>query len=123
MMRKLFIAGTLLFWLAVAGFWGAGFWFTAAVTESNRALQASQSYSLTQLTAHNQADDCWMAIDGSVYDFTPYLPKHPAPPALMLDWCGKESTQAFHSKTRGRPHSSYAVQLLSQYRIGELREE
>lgn len=123
MMRNLFIASTLLFWLAVAGFWGAGFWFTVPVEENNRPLGAPQYYSLAVVAAHNQADDCWMAIDGSVYDFTSYLPKHPAPPTLMLDWCGKEASQAFRTKTRGRAHSAYAVKLLPQYRIGELREE
>lgn len=123
MMRKLFIVSTLVFWLAVVGFWVSGLRFTAPLTESNRVLPPSQNYSLVLVAEHNQADDCWMVIDGSVYDFTLYLPKHPAPPALMLYWCGKEATQAFRTKTRGRSHSPYATQLLPQYRIGELREE
>lgn len=122
-MRKLFIAGTLMFWLAVVGFWAVGFWFTEPAAESSGVSVNQPRYTLTELAAHNQADDCWMVINGSVYDFTQYLPQHPAPPGMMLDWCGKEATQAFNTKTIGRPHSPYAVQLLSQYRIGELSEE
>lgn len=122
-MRNLFITSTLIFWLAVVGFWAAGFWFTAPVAESNGVSVDQPPYTLTELAVHNHADDCWMVIDGSVYDFTQYLPQHPAPPAMMLDWCGKEATQAFNTKTKGRPHSPYAAQLLSQYRIGELSEE
>lgn len=122
-MRNLFIVSTLLFWFAVAGFCAGGLWFDAPVAESSQQAQTSAHYSLVELAEHNQADDCWMAIDGVVYDFTDYLPQHPAPQAVMLAWCGKEATQAFHTKTKGRPHSPYAAQLLPQYRIGELREK
>lgn len=123
MMCKLFITSTLVFWLAVGGFWAAAVWFATPEAESTRVSAAEPYYSLAELAAHDRADDCWMAIDGGVYDFTQYLPTHPAPPSLMLAWCGKEATQAFHTKTKGRPHSPYAEQLLPQYRIGELREK
>ena len=122
MMRKLFIASTLVFWLAVSGFWAASLWLPEPLAASAR-VTAEPRYSLAELIPHSQANDCWMAIDGVVYDFTHYLPQHPAPPELMMAWCGKEATQAFRTKTKGRPHSSYALQLLPQYRIGELRVE
>jgi cytochrome b involved in lipid metabolism len=122
-MRKLFIASTLVFWFAVAGFWAAGLWLPEPSAQSAPMTAADSHYTLAELAVHNQVDDCWMAIDGSVYDFTRYLSQHPAPPALMLAWCGKEATQAFNTKTKGRPHSPYAAQLLPQYCIGELGEE
>ncbi len=123
MIRKLFIASTLLFWFAVAGFWASSLWFAAPVAEGIPETTADLPYTLTELATHNHADDCWMAINGLVYDFTTYLPKHPAPPELMLAWCGKDATQAFRTKTKGRPHSPFAVQLLTQYRIGKLHEQ
>jgi len=115
MMRKLFIASTFLFWLAVLGF---------ALTPVDLPPQAAaeRRYTLQEVALHHQPDDCWMAIGGIVYDFSAYLPEHPSDPKIILPWCGKEATQAFLTKTKGRAHSSYASQLLAQYRIGTLRE-
>jgi len=123
MMRKLFIISTLVFWLAVFGFWAVNIWLPKPQAGGSEVTAAGKRYTLAVLAGHHRADDCWMAIDGVVYDFSAYLPQHPADPALMLTWCGKEATQAFHTKTKGRPHSNYASQLLPQYRVGLLREE
>lgn len=117
-MRRLFFASTVLFWFAVAGFWVAARWWPdrgAAV-----ATTAERHYVLADVARHAGADDCWMAIDGQVYDLTAYLPQHPAPPAVLLAWCGREATQAYRTKGRGRPHSAYADGLLPAYRIGTL---
>ena len=126
MMIRLFIFATLLFWLIVSAFWLSSIWHTDRRTEAldNKPgiTAATQPYSLAILASHKQADDCWMAIDGVVYNFTDYLPQHPAATDVMLNWCGREATQAFHSKNRGRPHSAYAIQLLAQYRAGVLEK-
>ncbi len=122
-MRKLFIASTLIFWLAVAGFWASRLWFAAPVAEGIQETTPDAHYTPAELAAHNHEDDCWMVIDGLVYDFTTYLPQHPTPPEMLLVWCGKEATQAFRTKTKGRPHSPYAMRLLPQYHIGELHEQ
>ena len=113
MMRKLFIASTLLFWLAMAYFWLAG-------RNAPEPPPTDPIYTLAEVAKHNTPEDCWMTIDGQVYDLGTYLPRHPAPPAIMLPWCGKEASQAYRTKTIGRPHSSYADQLLATYRIGAL---
>ena len=34
--------------------------------------------SLEELQMHATQDDCWVAIDGKVYDFTDFLEDHPA---------------------------------------------
>lgn len=61
-----------------------------------------------------------MAIDGSIYDLTPYLPDHPSKPSIILPWCGKDASEAYRTKTKGRSHSPEADQLLVNYRIGAL---
>jgi cytochrome b involved in lipid metabolism len=119
MMRKLFIVSTLLFWLAVGGFWAASAWLPEPAAE---AVAADKSYGLTEVARHAAAKDCWMAIAGEVYDLSAYLPQHPADPAVILPWCGKDATDAYRTKTKGRPHSPYADQLLPKYRIGRLGE-
>jgi cytochrome b involved in lipid metabolism len=119
-MRRLFVSSTFLFWLAVCAFWVASVVLPPA--PDTRAVAADRSYTLAEVGRHVTKDDCWMAIEGQVYDLTGYVPQHPSDPAVFLPWCGKEATQAYRTKTKGRPHSPYADQLLPQYRIGVLSE-
>lgn len=122
-MRRLFWISTSLFWLAVAGFWVAPLWLPEDMSSREAGAQAAERrYTLAELAGHARPEDCWMAIGGVVYDFTAYLPQHPADPALLRAWCGKEASQAYQTKTRGRPHSPYADSLLPKYRIGRLAE-
>jgi len=122
-MRKLFIISTVIFWLAVAGFWLADFCITTIpVTAVSPVVEpAVKGYLLAEVAGHARQNDCWMAIEGSVYDITTYLPDHPSEPELILPWCGKEATQAWRTKNKGRTHTSRANQLLEKYRIGALR--
>lgn len=124
-MRRLFIISTAIFWLAVVGFWLTGQRQPAPpVAAIAPAVAPSlREYSLPEVAAHNRESNCWMAIEGQVYDVTGYLPKHPSPPQIVLPWCGKDATQAWRSKTIGRPHSSRAGHLLNQCLIGNLREK
>lgn len=74
-----------------------------------------------ELARHDSESSCWKAIDGKVYDVTDYIPEHPTHPSVMLDWCGKDSTEAWHSKGYGRAHSRRAEQMLEDYLIGRLQ--
>lgn len=89
-------------------------------TPAAAAPPAEKAFPLAEVARHDNRADCWMAIDGKVYDLTAYLPTHPAGPAVMLRHCGTEASQAFATKDAGRPHSPLAVKLLDTYRIGEL---
>jgi cytochrome b involved in lipid metabolism len=122
-MRKLFIISTTIFWLAVAGFWLADFLRPPAqiVEVVPVVVPSLRDYSLAEVTEHNQEKDCWMAIEGQVYDITSYLPMHPSDPEIVMPWCGKEASQAWQTKTIGRPHSSRAMHLLNRYLIGKLQ--
>lgn len=123
-MRKLFIFSTVIFWLAVAGFWLTSFFLPAKPLPAISPVvePADKSYTLAEVAGHGREDDCWMAIEGQAYGITAYLPDHPSEPELILSWCGKEATQAWQTKGKGRPHSPRADQLLVKYRIGKLDE-
>lgn len=82
------------------------------------ASAAERRVGLDELARHSSARDCWMAIGGQAYDLTSYLPRHPAPPSVMTRWCGKDATEAFATKGRGRPHSAAARAMLPSFRIG-----
>lgn len=125
MPRKLFIVSTLIFWLIVVGFWLADFHTQPepATPRTARAGLVEKTYSQAEISSHDREDDCWIAIENRVYDITAYLPDHPAEPEILLPWCGKEATQAWLTKNKGRPHSPRASQLLEKYRVGNRLDE
>jgi cytochrome b involved in lipid metabolism len=108
----------------VSAFWGSvlSIWTFAVLAGSEVPDAADRVVTLDELARHASADDCWMAIDGVVYDFTDYLPLHPTPPVVMTPWCGKEASEAYHTKGYGRPHSPAADAMLPESRVGTLAE-
>lgn len=86
------------------------------------AQDAQPVITLAELATHDKQDDCWMAIEGKVYDFSAYLPSHPAPPVVMTPWCGKEATEGMRTKGYGRDHSPAAWAMMDEYLIGTLAE-
>lgn len=116
-MRRLYFSTTVMFWLLVTALWAGSLWLPPA--EESLATAAEKTYTKADLAQHATTENCWMAIRGSVYDLSAYLPEHPSRPELVLPWCGKEATAAYNTKSKGRPHSSYADELLDKYRIGK----
>ena len=117
-MRRLYVVATVLFWLLVAAFWVGSRGLPPA--GESVAVVTEKSFSVGELASHAIPENCWMAIRGSVYDLSAYLPEHPSRPEVILPWCGKEATEAYNTKTKGRSHKPYADDLLAQYRIGKL---
>lgn len=130
-----FRVGTLAFWLALLALWWAAAptggdapsapaeqaASAAPAPASAAPAQDAAAFTLAEIAAHARADDCWMAVAGEVYDITAYVERHPAEPEVLLPWCGREATEAYRTKLRGRPHSARADALLAQYRVGTLR--
>lgn len=114
-----------------SAFWGSLFtltllaWLAPPISSPAAAEVAApstqtKSYTLSDVAKHASGKDCWIAVDGAVYDITAYLPSHPAPPAVLLNWCGKEASKAWHDKGYGGTHSPAATQALLALRIGSL---
>lgn len=103
MMRKLFITSTLVFWIAVAGFWAATILLPKPFLEGGSVAASDKDYTLAELATHDQADDCWMAIDGVVYDFTAYLPQHPPPQSSCSSVAVRKPRRLSKPKPRGGP--------------------
>lgn len=92
---------------------------TTSVQTSNTTPE--KAYSLTDISTHASKSDCWMAIDGGVYDVTKYINAHPGGNAI-LDGCGKDATELFHNRPDGqKDHSQRAVQLLKSFKVGTLQ--
>lgn len=124
-MRLLYLMTTAMFWVVVSLFGlQAGQRSEAApgtaAAPASVAPPAERRIALAEVARHARPDDCWMAIEGGVYDVTAYLPNHPSEPQLIDPWCGREASEAYRTKTQGRPHSARATTLLARYRIGAL---
>ncbi|TPX34528.1 hypothetical protein SmJEL517_g02926 [Synchytrium microbalum] len=69
---------------------------------------------------HNTEDDCWVVIDGKVYDVTDYLESHPGGKRILMSVAGKDATAQF-ANFHNVPNilANYAKKLY----IGDLDQE
>ena len=117
MIPKLTFAAFVAFWSAIltlTTLWAVSPAVIADADVTQRAIP------LAELEQHATLDDCWMAVEGNVYDLTDYVPQHPTPPAVLAPWCGREATEGMRTKGYGRDHSPGAWAMLDGYLIGSL---
>ncbi|KAF8529939.1 FMN-dependent dehydrogenase-domain-containing protein [Gautieria morchelliformis] len=53
-------------------------------------------YTLEQVAQHNSKESCWIVIENQVYDVTDFLPEHPGGSKIILNFAGKDATEAFN---------------------------
>lgn len=75
-------------------------------------------YTLQEVSERNSQSDCWVAIDGGVYDLTMWIRSHPGGSAAILQLCGTDGTQMFLGQHGGQARPASA---LDGYYIGPLR--
>ncbi|CAL9040487.1 unnamed protein product [Musa banksii] len=73
-------------------------------------------YTLAEVSAHNSANDCWLVIDGKVYDVTKFLDDHPGGDEVLVSSTGKDATDDFEDVG----HSTAARAMLDEYYVGEI---
>ena len=77
----------------------------------------TETYTLADVALHDNADSCWAAIDGGVYDLTDWVGQHPGGADRILALCGTDATAAFTAQHSGdsRPQTQ-----LARFKIGDL---
>ncbi|XP_055829710.1 cytochrome b5-like [Solanum dulcamara] len=73
-------------------------------------------YTLEEVAPHNNAKDCWLVINGKVYDVTKFLDDHPGGDEVLLAATGKDATDDFEDVG----HSSSAQAMLDEYYVGAI---
>ncbi|KAH6802172.1 cytochrome B5 isoform A [Perilla frutescens var. frutescens] len=76
-------------------------------------------YTMEEASQHNTNEDCWIVIDGKVYDVSSYLDEHPGGDDVLLGATGKDATDEFEDAG----HSKSARELMDKFCIGELDVE
>ena len=76
-----------------------------------------EGITLAEIAKHATREDCWTAIDGTVYDLTPYMKQHPGGAASLAWLCGIDGTSAFNSQhgSEQRPASELASLAIGVY--------
>uniref|UniRef100_A0A2P2JH02 Cytochrome b5 isoform Cb5-D n=1 Tax=Rhizophora mucronata TaxID=61149 RepID=A0A2P2JH02_RHIMU len=72
--------------------------------------------SMQEASQHNTKDDCWVVIDGKVYDVSSYMDEHPGGDDVLLAATGKDATDEFEDAG----HSKTARELMDSFFVGEL---
>ncbi len=72
---------------------------------------------LAEVARHATPEDCWSVVDGTVYDLTGFIARHPAGAGAVIGMCGREATDSFNSEHDGQAE---AEGWLEVFRIGTL---
>ena len=90
---------------------------TATPTPSASPSQSAAGYTLAEVAKRNTQTECWVAIDGGVYDLTDWIRQHPGGSGAIRALCGTDGTNQFISQHGGesRPSST-----LDRYYLGPL---
>lgn len=74
---------------------------------------------MAEVAQHADSASCWVAIAGTVYDLTAWIPRHPGGPERILAICGTDATDEFDAQHGGQ---SLPTEQLSGFAIGALSE-
>ncbi len=79
--------------------------------------QTSAALTLAEVAKRNTQSECWVAIDGNVYDLTRWIRQHRGGEAAIRSLCGTDGTDEFLAKHGGEPLPS---STLDDYYLGPL---
>ena len=70
---------------------------------------APKTYTLADVALRSSAEECWVAIDGAVYDLTAWVRSHPGGRASILALCGTDGTAEFLGQHGGQARPSMTL--------------
>ena len=86
-------------------------------TGGSASTDASKpTFTLEEVAKHSTKDDCWVIVQGQVYDVTNFVPRHPGG-SLIFVKAGGDVTQLFYSY-----HPEYVHKMLGKFRLGALAD-
>ncbi|KAI3428204.1 hypothetical protein D9Q98_006584 [Chlorella vulgaris] len=79
------------------------------------SVPQAKTITLAECQGHMSDKDCWLVVDGKVYDVTPFLDEHPGGFDTLVSNSGKDATEDFDEIG----HSRAAKEMLAKYYIGD----
>lgn len=81
------------------------------------SITVTKLYRMSDVVMHDKDGDCWSAVNGKVYDLTPWPAKHPGGDKAIFSICGKDGSEAFNKKHGGQEKPE---KTLEGFYIGDL---
>lgn len=73
---------------------------------------------MADVETNNTPSSCWTVVDGSVYDLTEFISRHPAGSGAITDYmCGQDASGEFNGAHKGQQEPE---EWLAVFRIGQL---
>lgn len=82
-----------------------------------KVLTPRTEFTIDDLSRHNIGSDCFVGLEGKVYDLTSFLDHHPGGKHSILSLCGTEATEIFLSV-----HSARILNVVEKHIVGLLSE-
>lgn len=79
--------------------------------------RVKRGYTKSEVSKHKEEADCWIIVDGKVYDVTGYIEDHPGGLSILNN-AGADSSEGFH----GPQHPASVWDVLALYHIGHIEE-
>eukprot|EP01114_Cavostelium_apophysatum_P015943 TRINITY_DN444_c0_g3_i2.p1 TRINITY_DN444_c0_g3~~TRINITY_DN444_c0_g3_i2.p1 ORF type:complete len:545 (+),score=115.48 TRINITY_DN444_c0_g3_i2:132-1766(+) len=79
----------------------------------------SRTVSPAEVSQHSSANDCWIIINGKVYDVTSFMEKHPGGKKVIMKYAGKDGSKEFNLLHNESVMKQYGPQLY----VGDLGDE
>jgi len=92
---------------------------TGRENHQSKMTSTEKKIGFEELCKHNTLEDLWLAIDGIVYDVTPFMDDHPGGGEIMLSAANKDGTDDFEDVG----HSPHARELLKKFKVGVFEGE
>jgi len=87
------------------------------------SLIPAEVYTLDEVAEHALPDDCWIVIDGVVYDVTEFPSEHTGGAEAVIQWCGQDASHGFNTKNGSNgSHSVKSKLFLDKYFKGNLSQ-
>lgn len=104
----------------VAGHTGAEATWEERYAEARRPIgPGDATYTIADVARRATREECWTIVDGSVYDVTSFITRHPAGSADIIEMCGRDASDSFLGQHRGQGEPE---EWLATLRIGTLRD-
>ncbi|OIW04605.1 hypothetical protein TanjilG_18082 [Lupinus angustifolius] len=76
----------------------------------------SKTFTFDEVAKHNNVKDCWIIVNGKVYDVTPFLDDHPGGDEALVTATAKDATIDFEDIG----HSDTAIEDMKKYYVGDV---
>ncbi|SMQ55677.1 unnamed protein product [Zymoseptoria tritici ST99CH_3D7] len=53
--------------------------------------------SVDEISKHNTPEDCWIVVDGNVWDMTEFAPEHPGAPQIIWKHAGRDASTSYNA--------------------------